>query len=177
MKLFNGDRLCIVSGSRIECLPDCNTLLCGPHLIIKAKEHSSLSFTFEVLHTTISNGSIPSDSTRFKVLAESLLPCSGYLLCTGIPTSIALSNKFLTKSARTWGFPFNRYDHKECAMWFKSNGVSTSRCEKCTNSMYYMKREAKKQEASISAQDKKLSSPAPVTMNLSPVKGKGRKGL
>ena len=91
VRLVKGDRLCIVSGSRMEILPDCSTILCGPRLIIKAEEQSSLSFTFEVLHTTIANRSIPKDLDRFNILAESLLPDAGYFLCPVIPLSIASS--------------------------------------------------------------------------------------
>ena len=121
-------------------------------MVITSENEALISFRFEALYTTLAAGFLPANLDRFHILAKSLLQDSGYFMCQGIPPDVSFMMSFTTKNARIWGLPFGRVDHKDCPMWLMAipTGTSTStgvqRCDKCTNLMYYIAREAKKQQ-------------------------------
>ena len=125
-------------------------------MVITSENEALISFKFEALYTTLVAGLLPANLDRFHILVKSLLQDSGYFMCQGIPPDVSFMMSFTTKSARIWGLPFGRVDHKDCPMWLTAipTGTSSStgvqRCDKCTNLMYYIAREAKKTSESYS---------------------------
>ena len=124
-------------------------------MIITVSAEDTVSFKFEAMFVIIANGVLPADRDRFHELVRSLCPESGYFLCEGIPYEMATLMDFQTKSMRKWDFPFQRLDHKNCDMWMCSTSLTstTRRCKCCSNLMYYIKREGKKQQA-VTAEEK-----------------------
>ena len=88
-----------------------------PRMVINAVDESLVSFKFEVLYTPIVSGYVPADNIRFHQLLKSLLPESGYFMCQGIPVESSSQMTYKSKSARFWGMPFGRVDHKDCPLW------------------------------------------------------------
>ena len=135
---------------KVEVEPNLLTPIYNPRMVITTENETSLTFKFEVLYKTLVFGHLPADLDRFHDLVKSLLPDSGYFACEGIPPDVSATMSFNTKSARIWGCPFGRVDHIDCPMWLMaipatgSSSLGIQRCEKCTNLMYYIVREAKK---------------------------------
>ena len=121
--------------------------LYNPRLILKlaSKESETVSFTFEVNLYPFITGQLPTDTERFSSLVASLIPSSGYRLCTGLPQDVDKADKIERKSVRKWGLPLNRIDHKDCALWFYCESRDgLSRCSKCTRLLYYVRKQIKK---------------------------------
>ena len=74
-------------------------------------------------------------------------------MCQGLPSQVSSQMTFKTKSARFWGIPFGRVDHRDCPLWFVAvsatglSSVRVHRCDKCSNLMYYLQREANKRKS------------------------------
>lgn len=82
--------------------------LYNPRLILKlaSKESETVSFTFEVNLYPFITGQLATDTERFSSLVASLVPGSGYQLCTGLPQDVDKADKIERKSVRKWGLPF-----------------------------------------------------------------------
>ena len=141
-------------GLRIES--NSPTPLHNPRAVIYSQSDSLVTFKLEAMFVPQVEGHLPEDNTRFHEVLQTLLPASGYFLCPGLPNDVASLLTFDTKSARRWGLPFGRVDHKDCLLWVKVASSSKGqplRCEKCTNLMYYVRRAARKRR-SMSAEQK-----------------------
>ena len=129
-----------------------------PRTIICSESKTTVTFKFEVLFVAIVTGVLPDDQNHFDKLISSMCPDSGYFMCQGIPQNMSTMMTFQTKSLRSWDLPFQQLDHKDYIMWLKSTSSSPSakappqRCKFCTNLMYHIRREGKKQESVTSEQ-------------------------
>ena len=139
--------------------PNIQTPLHNPRMVICSEGDQSVMFKFEATYISLLSGQLPEDSERFHELVKTLLPGSGYFLCSGLPADVASMLTYETKSARKWGLPFDRVDHKECLMWLNTDSAPGSsrkqpqRCHKCSQLMYYVRRESRKR-ALLSAEHK-----------------------
>ena len=120
------------------------------------------SYTFEVHYITLHTG-INRDS-GFHSWLNTMLPGSGYYLCPGIGNEDYISSSN-AMSVRTWGFPFNRVDHKNCQLWLpmapQSNKWTHSRtCKKCTELFCYLRKERRRRGAITPFQKRKRLSPS-----------------
>lgn len=113
----------------------------NPRMVIKFSPDSSVTFTFEVNLFPQHTGYLPNDSDHFYSLLGTIVPNSGYRLCSGLPEDVVTVN---SKSVRKWGLPFKRHDHKECLLWFVHKSSDTSCCPKCTQLSYYLRNQNKK---------------------------------
>ena len=153
MAVHDGRTWGIIRGG-IGIEPNIQTPVHNPRIVICLESNSSVTFKFEAMYVPLVCGRLPEDDGRFHELVQTFLPGSGYFLCQGLPSDVASLLVNDTKSARKWGLPFGRVDHRECPMWLKvdstarsSQRVKPQRCEKCSKLMYYVKREAKKRSS------------------------------
>ena len=142
MAVHDGRTWGIIRGG-IGIEPNTQTPLHNPRIVICLESNSSVTFKFEATYVPLVCGHLPEDNERFHELVQTLLPGSGYFLCQGLPSDVASLMVYDTKSARKWGLPFGRVDHKECPMWLRIESTARSsereRCEKCSKLMYYVK--------------------------------------
>lgn len=127
------------------------TPIANPRVVIEIAE-SCTSAHLEVHFKRVQSFSVEGNEIQLYGLIASLSNGSGYVLCSGIPTSVSCELSFESKSLRKWGTLFNRFDHKECLMWYKpSSGESgktpsMNSCPKCTRLMYHLRDTLKKKK-------------------------------
>ncbi len=136
----------------------------NPRIVVKEVSHEEATFTFEV-HCGIElhRGSV--SDTLFDMLLGTLLPGSGYELCPGLPSDVCAQLTFECKSARKWGFPFQRIDHTQCKLWYHVEAdlcriKREPTCDKCSHLLHYSKLQIKRRGQLTSEQKAKRTMPS-----------------
>lgn len=102
---------------------------------------------FEANLISIKQFKCSNDLLELFQMIETLLPNSGFVMCSGLDDSAEELN-INCKNARKWSFPFKRTDHVECNMWFqKPPNSSLNRCGKCRDLGYYIKKESQRRQS------------------------------
>ena len=68
-----------------------------------------------------------------------IMSLQGYVLCPGLPSSLARSMTFGSKKLHRWGPLLQRSDYADCLMWHvASHAASSSMCPKCCRLSYHL---------------------------------------
>ena len=93
---------------------------------------------------------------------KTMLPGSAYYLCPGVGTGVICKK---AKALRSWDFPFNRNDHRNCQRWLQMPKVSGKwshlpTCANCTKLFSYLSKEARRKASDTLTCNKKRLSPS-----------------
>ena len=132
---------------------DLDMPLRNPRMIVTAEatlQTHNLSYQFQTNLLTHSCGHLPEKNEDFFQLLDTLHSSSGYTFCCGLPKDVCTEIQFFntpgTRSARAWGIPFSRVDHKDCLMWFhpesnsRFSSVRSIRCANCKKLLRYLRK-------------------------------------
>lgn len=121
----------------------------NPRMVIHAPvDAQDITFRFEVHFMTICSGNVKDES--FSEHLQSMIPDSGYFLCSGLPEHLAVNLTFEIKQVRKWNSPFTRIDHRECRLWFRPKHIPACNlkysmaCDKCMKLRHYVSTELKR---------------------------------
>ena len=138
----------IFSGPVITMNPLC-TPMANPRVIVEISQLGTVCHIeghFQRLRTF----SVLVDGNQEELLTTiaSLRPSSNCVLCGGLPDSLTVNVSFESKSLRNWNPTLNRFDHKECLMWYKPVGeITPARCPKCSRLMYHLQYRIKRKKS------------------------------
>lgn len=123
----------------------------NPRMIVHTCSENPCNFHYKFeAHFVLLYQGLTTDA-QFDVLIQSLLPGSNYRLCPGIPEQVRERVNFECKSARKWGFPFQRTDHVECQLWFQAQLTPRLQlepmCRKCKTLHKYLQKMLRRRAA------------------------------
>lgn len=128
-------------------------VFCGPVTTVNPTETPTSNPRVIIEHTTATTichlevhyqriKSFPYEGIEqeLSTLISSLQNDSNYVLCPGLPSSIASSVTFESKSLRKWGPLFQRLDHRKCLMWYPASRSSSkpAMCPKCSRLYHHL---------------------------------------
>ena len=158
-------------GLSLSPMPSHSPVL-NPRMIVSAPytidtPETAVTYSFEAHFTPLLTRFMRTEEDRscFFNQLDTLLPDSGYHLCPGVPTVLASQLSGTSKNARKWGMPFNRVDHAECPLWYRTDRhvagqTSLPTCQFCMGLGHYLKWQIKQKEAVSPSRRAKRSLPS-----------------
>ena len=110
----------------------------NPRVVVELSS-TSRRFHLEAHFQRVQTFVLDGNEEQLHSLVMSLQKDSGYVVCPGLPSSLAQSVTFGSKKLRRWGPLLQRSDHVDCLMWHRvSTASSSSICPKCSRLSYHL---------------------------------------
>lgn len=110
----------------------------NPRVVVELNGTSG-HFYLEANFQCVKSYTMEGNEEALHSLIMSLHKDSGYVLCPGLPASLAESVTFGSRKLRKWGPLLHRSDHMDCLMWHTtSSDASSNMCPKCSRLSYHL---------------------------------------
>ena len=130
----------------------------NPRVVVELTATSG-RFHLEANFHLVKSFTLEGNEEQLHSLIMSLQKDSGYVLCPGLPSSLAQSVTFGSKKLRRWGPMLQRSDHADCLMWYHTSHASTSSmCSKCSRLSYHLQDMIKRKQSMSPATKRKRTS-------------------